>query len=88
MGKVSVVLNKFSAKEPIGSAEVEGALRTKVASKLALEVAGMRESAIKGLPCVNLYPKSEFSKGILGLAEEWLGEFKEEKSVWHRFGIR
>lgn len=88
MSKVSLLLNRFSIKEPIGPTEIENALKQPVFRKLGTDADGLRESMIKGAPYISLFPKTDFAKGIANLAEEWLGKPKEEKSAWRRFAIR
>lgn len=86
--KVSIIVNKFSAKEPVGISEIENALHQTVFCKVGSDADGLRESMIKGAAYVGLAPKSDFSKSMSSLAKDWHGAPKEEKSVWRRFGIR
>lgn len=88
MAKVSLIINKFSPKEPIGQAEVEAALKKTAGRKFPYDAEGVRESIIKGVPYVSLFPKSDLTKAVAELAEDWLGKPREEKSVWRRFGIK
>jgi hypothetical protein len=37
---------------------------------------------------VTLQPNSDFSRVIFNWAAEWLGKPAQEKSIWHRFGIK
>lgn len=89
MIKLSIIVNKFSSREPIGMSEVGSALRKKVALQFGADTEGVRESIVKGGSYLELFPKSDFTKAVNELAADWLGKPLEEgKSLWHRFGIK
>lgn len=86
--KVSVVINRYSGKADVQIADFEKAIGQRVAKIFPQESLGVQESLLKGLPTIDLRPKSEFSRLIGEVAAEWQGKPIEEKSIWHRFGIR
>lgn len=88
MSKLSLVVNKFSTKEPIGQPEVEKALKKSVSRRFPADAEGVRESIVKGAPYMSLMPKADLTRAISELAEDWLGKPREDKSVWRRFGIK
>jgi pilus assembly protein CpaE len=88
MAKVSVVVNKFAAKEPIGLTDIENALKKAIGLKFSVDAEGVRESIVKGAPYLSLFPKSDLTRAITELSGDWLGKPKEDKSVWRRFGIK
>jgi pilus assembly protein CpaE len=88
IGKVSVVVNRFSGKSDVQISDFEKAIGQRVAKIFPQESLGVQESLLKGQPTIDLRPKAEFSRLIGEVAAEWQGKPIEEKSIWHRFGIK
>ena len=88
IGKVSVVINRYSGKADVQIADFEKAIGQRVAKIFPQESQGVQESLLKGQPTINLQPKAEFSRLIGEIAAEWQGKPIQEKSIWHRFGIK
>lgn len=88
MPRLSIIVNKYSPKEPIGHPEIESALRKAPGREFGLDADGVRESIVKGIPYVSLYPKSDLTRAIGELVGDWLGKPKESKPLWRRFGIK
>ena len=88
LAKVSVVVNRHTVNPDIQIADFEKASGKRVAMLIPNQSAGVSESLLKGLPLVTLQPNSDFSRVIFSWAAEWLGKPAQEKSIWHRFGIK
>jgi pilus assembly protein CpaE len=88
MDKIEVVMNRYSSKSAIQIEDFEKAIGKKVARCLPADSDGVQESLLKGLPTVQIQPKSEFSRTISDWASDFSGKPREEKSLWRRFGIK
>jgi len=86
--KVRVAINRESGKSNIQVADFEKAMGMQVFLTLPTDTDGIQESLLKGVPTVQTHPKSAFSRLMLKWAREFIGKPAEEKSIWHRFGIK
>jgi pilus assembly protein CpaE len=85
--KLSVVVNRHYSKADIKITDIEKAMSRKVSHILPQDNSGVQESLLKGVPLIDLRPKSDFSKSILEWASEWSGMAKG-KTLWQRLKIK
>lgn len=89
LGKVSLVLNRCEGKSDVQVSDFERAVGKPVWRVLSREYFGIQESLLKGIPLIDLLPKSEFCQSILEWASEWLGKpIQKKASIWAYLGIK
>jgi pilus assembly protein CpaE len=85
---VSIVLNKQDSKPELTLQEFEQGLGLKIEREIPRDESGMQSAVLKGLPLVELQPRSAFSKSLNQWAQELRGLPQKGKSIWERFGIK
>lgn len=86
--KLNLVLNRYlKHSSDIKIGDFEKIISKKIAHILPEDKNGVQQSLIKGVPLINLYPKSPFSKAMKDWISLWLGN-KKEKTIWHRLKIK
>ncbi len=86
--KVSVVVNRFSAKGPITLPEMEKAIGKRVRFHLPLDDEGVQDSLLKGKPIMALQPNSKFSQAMGQWVSEITGIAIRKKSLWQRLRMK
>jgi pilus assembly protein CpaE len=85
--KLSVAVNRFQAKADIKISDIEKAMGRSVVHYLPQDNVGVQESLLKGIPLIDLRPKSDFTRSIYDWASEWSGKV-QGKSLWQRLKNR
>lgn len=85
--KLSLAVNRYHNKTDIKITDIEKAMKRRVIYYLPQDNAGVQESLLKGIPLIDLRPKSAFSKAILTWSSEWSGK-TQGKSLWQRLKIK
>lgn len=85
--KLTLAVNRYHTKTDIKIADIEKAMNRRVIYYLPQDNAGVQESLLKGVPLIDLRPKSDFSQAIIDWSSEWLGKV-QGKSLWQRLKIK
>lgn len=85
--KLTLAVNRYHTKTDIKIADIEKAMNRRVIYYLPQDNAGVQESLLKGVPLIDLRPKSDFSQAIIDWSSEWLGKI-QGKSLWQRLKIK
>ena len=88
MSKLHLVINRYLKNSAdVKISDFEKIINKKIDQILPEDKNGVQQSLLKGIPLINLYPKSPFSKAIKDWSAIWLGD-KKKKTIWHRLKIK
>lgn len=79
-----VVINRLSSKPDVDLAAFERVCPGKPLRRLPVETEGMKASAMRGEPLVELQPRSAYARSVTAWAAELSGRPQREKSLWQR----
>ena len=89
VGKVSLVLNRYSDHYNITPEDLARAVGRSVSAIIPGEVLVAEEALLKSEPVVRHDAKSKLAKAIMAWSSRWTGQHEPEvKSLWHRLKIK
>ena len=86
--KLSFIINKLDKTPEVSISDYEKVIGKKIEITFPRDEVTVRESMIRGGTAVKLFPKSKLASAISDWVNAWVGGKKEEKSLWHRLGIK
>ena len=88
VSKLHLVINRYlKSTSDVKISDFEKIINKKIDQILPEDKNGVQQSLLKGIPLINLYPKSPFSKAIKDWSLMWL-EDKKKETIWHRLRIK